>query len=139
MPLSIIIGIAGAILLIFIVVLLIYPGKRCPVCGYRLPKFRPGQNDRERLYGGWTCPNCSSEIDTLGNIIMTAEEKKAIHLNSEQREKILAQMEQRFTTISNEELSEILKHNNQKDWTDDAIEAIRRVLRGRGIKIDFRK
>lgn len=37
--------------------------RRCPKCDTVLPKFRKPRNKRQRLWGGWTCPNCGTELD----------------------------------------------------------------------------
>jgi hypothetical protein len=35
----------------------------CPRCGLALPKIRKPENLRQALWGGWTCKNCSCEVD----------------------------------------------------------------------------
>ncbi|KAF0111351.1 MAG: hypothetical protein FD147_958 [Chloroflexi bacterium] len=122
------------ILALFLIVLFYYPGKPCPCCGHHLPKFRPSQGERERIYGGWTCPKCNCEIDTLGNIIKRAEEKVADRLNDDQREQTISQIIEKFSSFSTNELVEIFDQNNRRDWTDESLEAIRRLLISRGEK-----
>jgi len=39
------------------------PRRSCPKCGILLPKFRVPKNQRQFLQGGWTCPNCGTELD----------------------------------------------------------------------------
>ena len=41
--------------------------KQCPECANPLPKFRKPENSHQRMWGGWTCANCSCEIDRKGN------------------------------------------------------------------------
>jgi len=38
----------------------------CPRCGARMPRFRRPANDRQALWGGWTCPECGCEMDKYG-------------------------------------------------------------------------
>ena len=39
----------------------------CPVCGADVPAFRRPASYRQALRGGWTCENCSTEMDRHGN------------------------------------------------------------------------
>lgn len=39
----------------------------CPECGTPVPQFRRPTSLRQALWGGWTCANCSTEMDRLGN------------------------------------------------------------------------
>jgi transposase-like protein len=60
-------GIFGGIVVLMIAVL--KKPVKCPNCGLKAPKFRKPQNRQQALWGGWTCPNCNSEIDRKGIII----------------------------------------------------------------------
>ena len=41
----------------------------CPKCGATLGDQKPGpRNMTQRLWGGWTCPACGSDIDRHGNL-----------------------------------------------------------------------
>jgi Zn finger protein HypA/HybF involved in hydrogenase expression len=55
----------GAVLLL---ALLKRPVK-CEKCGVLLPKVRKPQNSRQALWGGYTCPQCGSELDRRGRIV----------------------------------------------------------------------
>ena len=39
---------------------------QCSHCGHALPALRKPSNLRQILWGGWTCPNCGSELDKSG-------------------------------------------------------------------------
>ena len=41
-------------------------GVNCPRCNYPLPRVRRPRNERQRLWGGWTCPRCATEVDKWG-------------------------------------------------------------------------
>ncbi|MCX6195181.1 MAG: hypothetical protein NTY55_00845 [Flavobacteriia bacterium] len=41
----------------------------CPVCKKKQPIVRKPKNERQALWGGWTCSNCQTELDKFGNII----------------------------------------------------------------------
>lgn len=41
----------------------------CSKCGHHLPQIRRPKNLRQVLWGGWTCPNCGTELDKSGNIL----------------------------------------------------------------------
>lgn len=43
--------------------------RNCSNCGAKSPRVRTPQNERQALYGGWTCPNCSAELDSNGNAL----------------------------------------------------------------------
>jgi len=45
----------------------------CPVCDNPRPAFKMGENMRELLWGGWTCPYCKSEMDRKGKLIKKNE------------------------------------------------------------------
>jgi len=38
----------------------------CPECGTPVPAFRNPTSWRQALWGGWTCSNCSTEMDRHG-------------------------------------------------------------------------
>ena len=38
----------------------------CPVCGQEQRDFRKPTNLNEVLWGGWTCPNCGTQMDKWG-------------------------------------------------------------------------
>jgi hypothetical protein len=61
-------GIAGGMAVLLIGLLL--PGKKCPDCGQPLPRFRKPANSRQALWGGWTCPHCSCEVDRRGRKVV---------------------------------------------------------------------
>lgn len=61
-------GIAGGIaggMAVFLMTLLA-PPKKCPECGTPAPKRYKPANRRERFWGGWTCPQCGTEVDRKG-------------------------------------------------------------------------
>lgn len=58
--------VAGLLILLWA---LIQPQKNCPQCGKPFPKFRKPKTRRQRLWGGWTCPNCGCEVDRKGRKI----------------------------------------------------------------------
>ncbi len=41
----------------------------CPKCGSPVPTARKPANLQQALWGGWTCQQCSTEIDKWGNQI----------------------------------------------------------------------
>jgi hypothetical protein len=43
--------------------------QECPECGEPLPTIRKPSNWRQALWGGWSCPNCGSELDRWGRTI----------------------------------------------------------------------
>jgi hypothetical protein len=45
---------------------LLAPPKKCPECGEPAPKVRTPANRRQALWGGWTCPECGTEMDRRG-------------------------------------------------------------------------
>ena len=57
-------GMAGALAVLFIG--LFAPPRKCPGCGDPAPKVRTPANRRQLLWGGWTCPNCGTEVDRRG-------------------------------------------------------------------------
>ena len=57
-------GVAGGLGVLLLA--LLGPKRVCPDCGDALPKFRRPRNWRQRLWGGWTCPNCGCEVDRKG-------------------------------------------------------------------------
>ena len=38
----------------------------CPDCGTPVPRVRNPTSLRQALWGGWTCKNCSTEMDSQG-------------------------------------------------------------------------
>jgi hypothetical protein len=38
----------------------------CPKCGDPMPRIRKPKNERQRLWGGWTCSKCGCEMDKYG-------------------------------------------------------------------------
>jgi hypothetical protein len=40
----------------------------CPKCGLKMPIVRRPQNQRQAMWGGWTCP-CGCEMDKYGKEI----------------------------------------------------------------------
>lgn len=44
----------------------------CPECNAPLPRFRRPKNDRQRMWGGWTCAFCQTEIDKMGQRVEEA-------------------------------------------------------------------
>jgi predicted RNA-binding Zn-ribbon protein involved in translation (DUF1610 family) len=38
----------------------------CPKCGQPMPMIRKPKNQRQALWGGWTCPKCGCEMDKYG-------------------------------------------------------------------------
>ena len=38
----------------------------CPKCAEPMPRIRRPKNERQRLWGGWTCPKCGCEMDKYG-------------------------------------------------------------------------
>lgn len=60
--------------LVMLVVALLVPKSRvCPECGTPAPKIRMPANSRELYGGGWTCPECDSEMDASGRKIETED------------------------------------------------------------------
>ncbi|HLW63238.1 MAG TPA: hypothetical protein VKY33_07525 [Flavobacterium sp.] len=42
---------------------------KCGQCGCPQEYFRIPKNWRQFLWGGYTCPNCHSELDKFGDVI----------------------------------------------------------------------
>jgi hypothetical protein len=40
--------------------------RHCPQCATALPRIRRHTNQRQGLWGGWTCPRCGCEVDRNG-------------------------------------------------------------------------
>jgi hypothetical protein len=38
----------------------------CPKCAEPMPRIRRPKNERQRLWGGWTCRKCGCEMDKYG-------------------------------------------------------------------------
>ena len=60
-------GMAGGMAVLLIT--LFAKPKKCPECGEPAPKQYKPANRRERLWGGWTCRECGTEIDRKGRRI----------------------------------------------------------------------
>lgn len=43
---------------------------RCPKCKLKQPIIREPKNERQLLYGGYTCDNCGTEMDKYGSKII---------------------------------------------------------------------
>jgi hypothetical protein len=41
----------------------------CPACGTPQPKWRKPTSVRQMFFGGYTCPNCGTEMDRNGKAI----------------------------------------------------------------------
>lgn len=41
----------------------------CPACGMPQPKWRKPTSMRQMFFGGYTCPNCGTEMDRNGKDI----------------------------------------------------------------------
>lgn len=39
---------------------------KCPTCGNKLPIIRVPKDQRETVWGGWTCEKCGTKIDKWG-------------------------------------------------------------------------
>ena len=44
----------------------------CPKCNTAFPQVRKPRSVRQRMWGGWTCPNCGVEVDKWGREIPSA-------------------------------------------------------------------
>ncbi|MDF3078008.1 MAG: hypothetical protein K0S09_1897 [Sphingobacteriaceae bacterium] len=44
-------------------------GVRCPKCNEKQPFIRVPKNEREALWGGYTCNNCNTEMDKYGQLL----------------------------------------------------------------------
>ena len=67
--------IAGGVAAVVIVLIaFLMPRKHCPNCQYQLPRFRSPQSGKQAMQGGFTCPNCGTEVDRKGNIIKKGAE-----------------------------------------------------------------
>jgi hypothetical protein len=59
-------------IMIWLVQRLGYPLGRpvaCPSCGTGMPLFRRPKSGAQAMWGGYTCPNCGTEIDARGNAL----------------------------------------------------------------------
>ncbi len=45
----------------------------CPKCKEPMPMVRRPRNERQRLWGGWTCPKCECEMNKYGVEIVDDE------------------------------------------------------------------
>ena len=41
----------------------------CPKCNHKQPIMRKPKNERQALFGGYTCKNCDTEMDKFGTEI----------------------------------------------------------------------
>jgi hypothetical protein len=48
---------------------------RCPVCGEPCPTVRVPTSWGQAMWGGWTCTECSSELDKWGKVIAEGAEE----------------------------------------------------------------
>jgi hypothetical protein len=55
-----------AVGLLVLVWTLLQKPKTCAECGAPAPKVRKPANRRQMLWGGWTCPECGTEMDRRG-------------------------------------------------------------------------
>ena len=58
--------VGGSVGLVMLVMALLGKPKPCAECGAPAPKIRKPANRRQRLRGGWTCPECGCEMDRRG-------------------------------------------------------------------------
>jgi ribosomal protein S27E len=42
---------------------------KCPACETQQPLWRKPASFRQLMWGGWTCPNCGTEMDRKGKAI----------------------------------------------------------------------
>jgi endogenous inhibitor of DNA gyrase (YacG/DUF329 family) len=42
---------------------------KCPACATQQPLWRKPASFRQMMWGGWTCPNCGTEMDRDGKAI----------------------------------------------------------------------
>ena len=65
-------GLVGSVVAIMAVLALdLLKSRRfCPDCGVPLPNIHRLKNQRQRLYGGWTCPQCGCEVGREGQKIV---------------------------------------------------------------------
>ena len=65
-------GVVGSVVAIMAVLALdlLKPRRFCPDCGVPLPKIHRLKNQRQRLRGGWTCPQCGCEVGREGQRIL---------------------------------------------------------------------
>lgn len=65
---GIVIGIVAGVVggLVVLVVALLQKRPDCPECGKPMPAVRKPANRRQMLWGGWTCPDCGTELDRRG-------------------------------------------------------------------------
>jgi endogenous inhibitor of DNA gyrase (YacG/DUF329 family) len=42
---------------------------KCPACATQQPLWRRPASFRQMMWGGWTCPNCGTEMDRNGKAI----------------------------------------------------------------------
>jgi hypothetical protein len=67
-PINILVGVI-LIVVLTLLAFMIFTPVHCPKCGEKMPIRRTPQNESQKLYGGWTCPKCGTEMDSSGNIV----------------------------------------------------------------------
>ena len=55
---------------VVLVVTVLAPKRTCPECSRMLPRFRRPRNMMQALWGGWTCPECSTHVSPSGRKIV---------------------------------------------------------------------
>ncbi len=115
------------------------PRTACPYCRKKLPQFRKADNPQQAILGGWTCPHCGGEVDANGGVLRSPEQIKADRLNREQTEDTIQQIQLRLAAQDTKTLMDIYRHPHPMDWTEEALEAIRRELEARGENLPERK
>lgn len=55
---------------IFMTIVVMMKKRRCPDCGAELPLVRTPKTARQFVWGGWTCPKCTVELDRAGEKIV---------------------------------------------------------------------
>lgn len=63
-----IIGAVAAAVTVVLIALL-QPRRKCPVCGDPVLKFRKPTSGSEAMWGGWTCSKCGCKMDRKGRKI----------------------------------------------------------------------
>ena len=58
--------VGGLVAVVLGVIALLQKPKPCAECGAPAPRVRRPANRRQRLWGGWTCPECGCEMDRRG-------------------------------------------------------------------------
>jgi hypothetical protein len=47
-----------------------FAAPKCPTCATQQPVWRMPTSSRQALFGGWTCPQCGTEIDRKGEALV---------------------------------------------------------------------